>query len=207
VWDVLFGSDVGVVEWDQFIHGLGTQRNVALTIEEINQLKTIIDYSNAGSVTCFRFLEFLKGFGPLSESVENVKRVLSAEWFYGFISSAEAKMFLEGQPISTYLIRFSGSRPGAFTLDVVRDTGQVRSVRLNRNLNGGFSALIEGQNKERIFKSLHEIVDTYNKMGLLKYPFSSKHPHSPWFHGDLTREEAEQLLKGHIAGTFLIRFQ
>jgi len=43
-------------------------------------------------------------------------------------------------------------------------------------------------------------------MGLLKYPFSSKLPHSPWFHGDLTREEAEQLLKGHIAGTFLIRF-
>jgi len=37
-------------------------------------------------------------------------------------------------------------------------------------------------------------------------PFSTALTHKPWFFGDVTNEEAEQLLAGQPQGTFLIRF-
>jgi len=151
-------------------------------------------------------MEFLKGFGPLAKCVENVKAVVSAEWFFGFISSAESNKFLETQPVGTFLIRFSGSRPGAFVLDYVLKPSHIRSVRLISHPDGGFAALIEGGSGERTFKTLNELIETYQKINVLSYPFSSSLPQKEWFFGDLTSQEAEKLLKGCAPGTFLIRF-
>jgi hypothetical protein len=202
VWDKRFG-DVYVKEWSEFIVGL----KIPISAEESSQLRTIIDYSRTGSVTRYKFIEFLKGFGPLERCVENVKRVVASDWFHGFISANESKKFLEQQPVGTFLIRFSGSRPGAFVLDYVREIGHVRSVRLKSHISGGFAAQGERPGaKELIFKSLEDLVDTYRKMGVLTLPFSSSLTSKPWFYGDVTADEAELLLQGQPAGTFLIRF-
>ena len=40
----------------------------------------------------------------------------------------------------------------------------------------------------------------------LLFPFSGSLSKESWFHGDLTKEEAEDLLKEQKPGTFLIRF-
>jgi len=157
------------------------------------------------SVTRYKFSEFLKGFGPLEKALENVKKVVAAEWFFGFISASESKKFWEQQPVGTFLVRFSGSRPGAFVLDYLREPMKVRSVRLTSHPSGGFSALIEG-GKERVFKSLHEVVETYTTMNVLVHPFSSDLPEKDWFYGDISSEEAETLLESQKYGTFLIRF-
>jgi len=63
-----------------------------------------------------------------------------------------------------------------------------------------------GQNKEKVFKTLDELIEVYRKMSVLSRPFSSSLPKRSWFFGDLTGEEADQLLAGQPAGTFLIRF-
>jgi len=153
------------------------------------------------------FWNFLKGFGPLADCIQNVKRTVSATWFHGFITSNESKLFLSQQPLGTFLIRFSGSRPGSFVLDYVRDGGTIRSVRLNSNPIGGFVAPIEGgEVKEKAFKNLTEIVDTYMKKNLLRLPLSNSLPQKPWFFGDITAKEAEQALLGQPVGTFLMRF-
>jgi len=202
-WNKLYGSETFVVEWPDFVRGLA----ISISKPEEDSLKTIIDYSRTGSVTRYKFQEFLKGFGPLERCVANVKSVVSAEWFHGFISANESKKFLELQPIGTFLIRFSGSRPGSFVLDYVREPGHVRSVRLSGHPTGGFSALIEGgQTKERVFKTLAELVETYASMNVLSRPFSTSLTNQPWFYGDLSGEEAEQLLMGQPPGVFLIRF-
>jgi len=201
VWDNLFGNEIYVLQWREFVDGL----KIPLDEQSKAQLKIILDNSNTGSVTRFKFSEFLKGFGPLDCCVKNVNRVFSAGWFFGFVSVDESKKFLELSPIGTFLIRFSGSKPGSFVLDYVQKSGSVRSVRLNSHPSGGFSAMSEGTN-ELIFKSLHEIVDIYKSKGVLLQPFSSTLPNQPWFFGDVTSEEATQLLQGKETGTFLIRF-
>jgi len=89
----------------------------------------------------------------------------------------------------------------------VREISHVRSVRLSGHPGGGFAALSEGnQAKELVFKSLHDLVDMYTKMSVLTMPFSTALTHKAWFFGDVTRDEAEQLLTGQPSGTFLIRF-
>ena len=77
VWDKIFSTDSYVIPWKQFIEGLG------FPIDENSekQLKTILDYSNTGSVTRFKFGEFLKGFGPTlsAQCLKNVNAVVNAE--------------------------------------------------------------------------------------------------------------------------------
>jgi hypothetical protein len=104
-----------------------------------------------------------------------VKRVVAADWFFGFISASESKKFLEQEPVGTFLVRFSGSQPGAFVLDYLREPMKVRSVRLTSSPSGGFAALIEG-GKERVFKTLHDVIDTYTQMKVLVHSFSSDLP-------------------------------
>lgn len=43
------------------------------------QLKYVLDISNTGFVSVFRFGEFLSGFGPLRVAVQNVVNVLAQE--------------------------------------------------------------------------------------------------------------------------------
>lgn len=108
-------------------------------------------------------------------------------WFHGFINLNESKKFLEQQSPGTFLIRFSGSRPGAFVLDYVKEIGHVRSVRISNNPEGifsyskkiylflflgGFYAMTEN-NEKKIFKSLHELIYEYMNTGVLIKPFPS----------------------------------
>jgi len=203
VWNSLFGTETYVVEWNGFVEGL----QLGTTETEEKQLKTVIDYADTGSVTRFKFQEFLKGFGPIDKCLENVKKLVTAEYFHGFLGPNESKTFLENQPIGTFLMRFSGSRPGSFVIDYVLKLNQVRSVRLTSHTGGGFAVLITtpGSQTEKIFKSLQEVIETYSNT-LFTRPFSSTLSQKSWFFGDITAEEAESLLRGQPTGTFLIRF-
>jgi SH2 domain len=79
-------------------------------------LRTLLDYSNVGSISQHKFSEFLKGFGPVHECVKNMKAITSAAWFAGFLSRYESDLVLRGAPVGTFLIRLSSSQPGSFAL-------------------------------------------------------------------------------------------
>jgi len=186
---------------------LSKKLNIISKSDDDDRFSLVLDHSKTGSVTRYKFVEFLKGFGPVENCIENVKIVVTAEYFHGFVSATESRLFLDGQPQGTFLIRFSGSRPGAFVLDLVQKGGHIHSVRINSHPQGGFSVMIVGsETTELRLKSLQELVDIYSKKNLLKTPFSSDLSKQPWFFGDISREESEELLKGQPVGTFLVRF-
>lgn len=107
----------------------------------------------------YKWSEFLKGFGPLTNVVNNVhtttnanasacttptladaallrdshcrvqvRNILTAPWFHGFLTSREAELLLEDQPIGTFLIRFSRSSGGSFALAFVQEHRKILHI-------------------------------------------------------------------------------
>lgn len=113
-------------------HVIGTSplEGFAMKLNDILQ-----DNSVTGTVSKHKFGEWLKGFGPIDKAVENVNMKMTAvsrliillqtssllcePWFHGFITHRETELLLEKEDIGTFLVRFSESRPGAFTLAFV----------------------------------------------------------------------------------------
>jgi hypothetical protein len=130
-------------------------------------------------------------------------------WFHGFLSSKEADKLLEAQPIGTFLIRFSKSKPGSFAIAYVDTNGRGSTVThtlITSAPPSGFKIEEAHSNipKGRLFVTIHEVVQFYNY--ILKVPFKSDLTRQAWFHGELGSDEAEEILAGHPSGTFLFRF-
>jgi len=176
-----------------------------LDAEAERKLQSVLDHSKIGFVSQYKFSEFLKGFGPFNQCANNVKHILSQKWFYGFLSSGECQSLLTAAnaPEGTYMMRFSKSKPGSFALAFVNN-GQVRHILIESDMPNGFR--VPEQKKAgqlHLFKSLQEIINHYN---VLTQPFIWDLPLQDWFHGDVDKEEAKELLQDQPDGTFLIRF-
>eukprot|EP01119_Soliformovum_irregulare_P004920 TRINITY_DN1612_c0_g1_i3.p1 TRINITY_DN1612_c0_g1~~TRINITY_DN1612_c0_g1_i3.p1 ORF type:complete len:1090 (-),score=261.69 TRINITY_DN1612_c0_g1_i3:218-3487(-) len=204
-WEAAFSQNL-MVDWNDFIQQLN--RVIKVTDEANNQLRYILDNSNTGFISVYKFADFLGGFGPLKQCIEKVEEVLNAEWFHGFLSSVEADRFLEKQMAGTYLIRFSKSKPGSFAIAYVdaNNRNAVTHTLIQSCPPSGFK-IEEAYNKNargRLFVTLGQVVDFYSY--ILKIPFQSDLPRQSWFHGDLSALEAEEILQNHPNGTFLFRF-
>jgi len=203
-WIDSFGETL-MVEWEKFINMLKSKVEPFGQIEE-KQLQSILDHSDTGYVSQYKFSEFLRGFGPVDKCISNMKKVLNEKWFHGFLSSREVQLLLQTgrEPDGTFLIRFSKSKAGSFALAFLKD-GEVRHILIESNMPHGLQISEQQQQKTaKVFRSLHEIVEHYGYV--LKYPYISALPSRVWFHGDLSSEEANETLTGEKAGTFLIRF-
>lgn len=64
----------------------------------------------------------------------------------------------------------------------------------------------ESDGQFKVFSSLFELIETYMGMKLLTKPYKSAVPSASYFHGDLSSEEANELLSNQPPGTFLLRF-
>jgi len=205
VWDRNYGAGTHAVAWEEFVTQLIPNTSEA----ERAQIKKIIDNSNTNVVTHYKFTEFMKGFGPQENMIENVMRITNAQWFHGYLSGEYSMRLLEGEPQGTFLIRFSGSRPGIFVLDYVTNSqGKPMSVRLttkSHQSGGGFTA--PGRNHTEIhFPTIHDMVSAYSTANVLRHPFSYRFTSEPWFWGEISAEESDRKLQGKPVGTFLIRF-
>jgi hypothetical protein len=206
MWQKEFGAHADQIQWNTFIKGLNIAVHVygtTITEEDEHYLRVILDNSRTGFVSCYRFSEFLKGFGPLKRSIGYMKSVMREKWFYGFLSGEESLRLLQGQPTGTYMVRFSRSKPGSFALSFVWTNGDVLPVLINGCMPEGLKIKEQGD-VERKFDSLYEVLDYYKKWLLI--PFSGQLSKEAWFHGDVSLEETEELLAAQKPGTFLIRF-
>jgi hypothetical protein len=207
LWEDQFGLENPSVEWSVFISGFKDCLGIAISTDDEEMLRGIIDHSNTGYISLFRLTEFLKGFGPPRACIPMMKRILGENWFYHFLSQKEAKHLLYGEKVGTYLVRFSKSRPGSFALEFVYKT-RVQSVIVESCMPEGLKIREQGE-LERVFQDIYGILSKYQK--LLVHPLQTglpigKNAKSGWFHGDLTREEANEMLKNQKQGTFLLRF-
>lgn len=205
-WSENFQNDM-MVEWGRFVESMQRRFGVdRFGIAEISQLQSMLDHSNTSYITQYKFSEFLKGFGPFSMCIDNVQDTLSQPWFHGFLSSRESEllMLIDGEPPGTFLIRFSKSKPGSFALAFLKDRG-ANHILIESCKPEGFRISDQAsRGNTRLFQSLHEIVAHYQYV--LRTPFISQLPSRPWFHGDLSTDEAIELLSQEKTGTYLIRF-
>lgn len=203
-WLKLFGAEAFYVKWDEFIEELSKALGVSISKDDQALMKHVLDNSGTGHINMYKWSEFLKGFGPLTNVVNNVRNILTAPWFHGFLTSREAELLLEDQPIGTFLIRFSRSSGGSFALAFVQEHRKILHILIQSCMPEGFKIDEEEGDKSKYFESLQDIVDHYSIF--LQHSFTSELPRESWFHGDVSPPEAIELLQGHPEGTFLIRF-
>jgi hypothetical protein len=82
-----------------------------------------------------RFGQVCDWFGPLKSNfsiLERVRNVLRCGWFHGDISTQEAENRLMLKEVGTFLVRFSTSAPGAFTISKVAMNGQIHHQRISK---------------------------------------------------------------------------
>lgn len=159
-------------------------------------------------VSAHKFSDFLKGFGPVKSCLNNLRAIFSKPWFQGFLNGNESMMLLDGEPTGSYFVRFSNSRPSAFVLVFVdRNRSVVQTlVESNHPKNGVRISERQPNGTDLIkeFSSIFEVMDYYTKS--LRSVFTSEILDHEWFHGDLTSDEAAELLANQPIGTFLLRF-
>jgi len=84
----------------------------------------------------------------------------------------ETKKFLEFQPVGTFLMRFSSSKPGSFALAFTSAPRSVTHVIIKTAPPRGFS--IQEENSEKYFEHVSQIVNYYSSV--LTRPFDSALP-------------------------------
>lgn len=205
MWETAFNQTL-MVEWPEFIAVL--RKHIAISEDAEKQLRYVLDNSNTGAVSMYKFADFLAGLGPMNLCVEKVQAILNADWFHGFLSSVEAERLLERQVPGTFLIRFSKSKPGSFAIAYVdsQNKNSITHTLINCCPPSGFK-IEEAYNSNargRLFVTLNEVVQFYGY--ILKSPFRSDLAKQSWFHGDLSSQEAEEILAKEAEGVFLFRF-
>jgi len=92
-----------------------------------------------GVVTMEYFGKVLAWFGNLKQDgvgiLDKIKEVLSEAWFHGDISMQESTAILTGKEEGTYLVRFSTSELGTYTISKVSH-GSISHLRLQRTKLG-----------------------------------------------------------------------
>lgn len=202
LWETHFlDLDMDMVPWDRFIGAFMMHTKQAIDMHDEILLKHILDNDNLGTVTPKQFSSFLKCFGPLDKALENVKNLYKQKWFHDFLSVEEVHRLLTDQPAGTFLVRFSRSHSNSFALEYV--SGKVLTVLIRNDMPHGVY-IKEENNVEKMFPNLDALIKHYSD--ILKIPFQSDILIQPWFVGDVSTQDAEDMLSSRPPGTFMIRF-
>src|SRR3990167_1413706 len=112
-----------------------------------------------------RFGQVCAWFGPLeaSDFLDKVVRTLKEKWFHGDVTQEQAEDRLTDQPKGSFLVRFSSSAPGCFTISHISKKQQLCHQRVTYIPSKGFEfwnvhyqslrELIKEQRKKHYFVS------------------------------------------------------
>jgi hypothetical protein len=206
-WMNSFGSGCLVVSWARFLPALQACLGVRSQHSESEaQLRIACDPASSGFVELSRFASMLRAFGPMSRFLANLRDLFRREWFCGHLSAGEAELLLlhhEAHPPGTFLVRFSRSR-AALAIALATESG-VRHVQVEC-LYGRLRVQIRAEEGPREFPSWDALLGEFGP-SLLQRPFAAcSLVREPYFAGELSSEEACELLRGLPAGAFLLRF-
>jgi len=132
-------------------------------------------------VTNEKFGHFLGWFGPLSLGnviLDIVRTMLTEPWFHGDSSTKESEDKLFEKHPGTFLVRFSSSSPGCFTISKISD-GKIKHQKIQHK--PGFAYEING----RSYPSLQDLIrGEAQALGLVKACDGSKY--LKIFHDEIT---------------------
>jgi len=86
-------------------------------------------------------------------------------WFYGDVTNSEAEQLLTGQPLGTFLIRFSNTQ-GNLAASFVGAGGKVLKGLITKN-NTGFQVNKQGM----YFQTLDELIQHYQEQQIFSLPY------------------------------------
>mmetsp|Transcript_17936 Transcript_17936/g.50540 ORF Transcript_17936/g.50540 Transcript_17936/m.50540 type:complete len:529 (+) Transcript_17936:60-1646(+) len=95
-------------------------------------------------VNILKFGKILDWFGPFEEDsndedfLDRLENMLRMKWFHGDISTPKATDRLNGLETGTFLVRFSSSAPGCYTISSVDKKGRVVHQRITYTPKKGF---------------------------------------------------------------------
>jgi len=150
--------DYDVVDWHEFIRGLRHYFNVEKELQDgspsLLALRLVLADKSGSSVTIESFNSVLEWFGPASSGlafVASVDRIASKPWFHGDLSRTEAEARLRGEKVGTFLVRFSASAPGVYTISAAMEKGRFAHARITKR-DGAY------QHEGASFASLDELL-------------------------------------------------
>eukprot|EP01117_Protostelium_nocturnum_P008583 TRINITY_DN3082_c0_g1_i1.p1 TRINITY_DN3082_c0_g1~~TRINITY_DN3082_c0_g1_i1.p1 ORF type:complete len:376 (+),score=93.90 TRINITY_DN3082_c0_g1_i1:158-1129(+) len=143
------------------------QSSHRVTVEDVEVradcLKAMLRADGAKDVvTIENFGQMLDWFGPLENNlIVRVTHLLQQEYFWGFLSTTDADKILD-KKYGTYLVRFSNSERGVYTLSVITKDLKIANLRILYNVSTGKFVL-----GPKEYESLQAIIDgkqikTYN---------------------------------------------
>mmetsp|Transcript_24835 Transcript_24835/g.34868 ORF Transcript_24835/g.34868 Transcript_24835/m.34868 type:complete len:383 (-) Transcript_24835:411-1559(-) len=128
-------------------------------------------------------------------------------WYSGKMGAREAESILAGKVDGTYIIRESETSPGDHNI-TIRDHNMVYHYRIVKTVTGLYL------HPDEVFASLWELVAHYQEHDgtipnhqfpvRLRFPFSS-YASNPWYHGEIKKAGAEDMLRPARDGSFLVR--
>jgi len=165
------------VSWDDFTVQLFAVLGTSIPENDISYkcLETVLASSSGDIlakskiVNITRFGQVCSWFGPLEQKgrtsilFDNLTSTLKEKWFHGDLTQQEAEDRLSDQTKGTFLIRFSASAPGCFTISHINKSKQLCHQRVTHVPGKGFyfwedrydslRDLIKDQRKKQYFVS------------------------------------------------------
>ncbi len=54
--------------------------------------------------------------------------IVNSKWFHGYLSHRESELLLMLEPVGTFLLRFSKTKPGTFALTFKLQSSEIRHI-------------------------------------------------------------------------------
>jgi len=121
------------------------------------------DWGNTGMVTKSQFHQVLSWFGPLEDTITNIKNVARSKWFKNYNSREVIYSLLQYSSPGTFVVRW-GKKPGCFKIDLIPSDNKPITKKLNNSPRGGFD-LITPSGETRHYSSLEALIsDPINEL-------------------------------------------
>jgi len=121
------------------------------------------DSKDSGTVSLVWFGAVLKWFGPIKKHaaddhtiLDEIRTMLAYPWFHGNIDAGEAGRRLKGLPRGTFLVRFSLSVPGSYTITRIVEGERACNSRISYVPGKGFH--VPGTGKKVYYESLTSLI-------------------------------------------------
>lgn len=185
-WGVFLKAITQFCRWP-VAGGPRTTSGSSISVEEIETrekcLKAMLKADSSALskdiVTIENFGQMLDWFGPLEHNLlDRVYELVRQDYFWGFLSTSDADKTLD-RKAGTYLVRFSNSERGVYTLSVLTKELKIANLRILYNVSNGKFVL-----GPKEYETLRHIIEgkqikTYNVS--LKKPCQHDRPYSILF--------------------------
>ncbi|PRP86671.1 hypothetical protein PROFUN_05150 [Planoprotostelium fungivorum] len=195
-WEKSFQGRL-MVDYPNFLEALSKECG-DIKDEDASRLSYVLDSSETGFISVFRFSNFLQMFKPLKDCVQKANREMQAKYFQGFMSMEEVSRLLSGRPRGTFITRISKTQPESVIISHIDHDHNVQNIHLEGNPHGYHMANASSIGN---FPDIQEFIEVHK---IYKEGLYTDLTRSRYFLGHLAEEEAREILKREKKGSYIV---